>query len=186
MLGKHPYSNGLGPQRVLMSLVAIAAGALACKDTTTPNEVSKAGIPEARFTAGVGFSGATVGRGNAGTFHIKSKEAGDYDIDLKTKDNTDLLVTNLVVAAGGHSGWHSHPGPVLVIVKTGTMTLYDGNDPTCTGKPHPAGTVFIEEGGMVHIARNEGAVEATMTATSFLPAGGAGRVDAAAPGNCAF
>jgi quercetin dioxygenase-like cupin family protein len=166
--------------------VAIATGALACKDTTTPRQFSNADIGEPSFTVGVGFSGATVGRGNAGTFHIKSKAAGDYDIDLKTKDNTDLLVTNLVVAAGGHSGWHSHPGPVLVIVKTGTMTLYDANDPTCTGKPHPAGTVFIEEGGIVHIARNEGAVEGTMTATSLLPAGGPGRIDAAAPGNCAF
>lgn len=181
MLRKHPHSSLWA-----FIVVAIATGVLACRDTTTPRDFPKAAPRQASETMGVGFTGATVGRGNAGTFHIKSKDAGDYDIDLKTKDNTDLLVTNLVVAAGGHSGWHSHPGPVLVIVKTGTMTLYDGNDPTCTGTPHPAGTVFIEEGGRVHIARNEGAVEATMTASSFLPAGGPGRVDAAAPGNCAF
>jgi quercetin dioxygenase-like cupin family protein len=205
MLSKHPHSTlwavirpvlftkegnmmvagWLRPHRVLVAVVVIATGALACRDTTSPSEFSNAGITEPRFTLGVGFSGATVGRGNVGTFHIKSK-ADDYDVDLKSKDNTDLLVTNLVVAPGGHSGWHSHPGPVLVVVKTGTMTLYDGDDPTCTGKPHSAGTVFIEEGGMVHIARNEGTIEATMVASSFLPAGGPGRIDAAAPGNCAF
>ena len=171
--------------RFLTAVVTIAAGALACADAATPRESSNAGITEPSFTLGVGFSGATVGRGNVGPFHIKSR-ADDYHVDLKSKDNTDLLVTNLVVAAGGHSGWHFHPGPVLVVVKTGTMTLYDADDPTCTGKPHPAGTVFIEEGGIVHIARNEGTVEATMVASSFLPAGGPGRVDAAAPGNCAF
>ena len=171
--------------RILMAVVAITTGALACRDTTSPTELSNAGITQPRFTVGVGFSGATVGRGNLGTFHIKSR-TDDYDVDLKSKDNTDVLVTNLVVAPGGHSGWHSHPGPVLVVVKTGTMTLYDANDPTCTGKPQPAGTVFVEEGGMVHIARNEGTIEATMVATSILPAGGPGRVDAPAPGNCAF
>ena len=179
MLSKHPRSH------LLAILFTVATGALACRDTTTPGEVSNAGIGEPRFTAAAGFTGATIGRGNAGTFHVKSKADG-YKVDLKTKDDTDILVTNLAVAAGGHSGWHSHPGPVLVVVKTGTLTHYDANDPTCTGKVYPAGTVFIEEAGDVHIARNEGAVEATMVATSFLPAGGPGRVDAPAPGNCAF
>ena len=49
---------------------------------------------------------------------------------------------------------------------------YEANDPTCTGTTYPAGTVLIEEAGDVHIVRNEGVVEATMVATSFLPAGG--------------
>jgi len=178
------FARLLRPHRVLIA-VAITAGALACNDTTTPTEFSNPVVGGPSFTLGAGFTGATVGRGNAGAFHSKSKADG-YDVDIKAKDDTDILVTNLVVASGGHSGWHSHPGPVLVVVKTGAVTHYDGNDPTCTGKLHSAGTVFIEQGGEVHIARNEGTVEATMVATSFLPAGGPGRIDAAAPGNCAF
>jgi quercetin dioxygenase-like cupin family protein len=205
MLSQHPHSNLwavvrpvpltkeanvmfaglLRPHRVLVAVVAIAAGALACRETTTPRESSNAGTGDPRFTLGVGFTGAPVGRGNVGAFHIKSKADG-YGVDLKSKDNTDILVTNLAIAPGGNSGWHSHPGPVLVVVKTGAITHYEANDPTCTGTPYPAGTVFIEEGGDVHIARNEGAVEATMVATSFLPAGGPGAIDAASPGNCAF
>jgi hypothetical protein len=39
---------------------------------------------------------------------------------------------------------------------------------------------------MVHIARNEGAVEATTVATYFAPKGAATRIDEPAPGNCAF
>jgi quercetin dioxygenase-like cupin family protein len=168
-----------------MAVVAMAAGALACRDATTPRELSNPGTGEPSFTPASGFSGAPIARGNVGPFHIKSKDGG-YDADFKSKDDSDLLLTNLAITPGGHSGWHYHPGPVLVIVKTGTTTLYHANDPSCTGTSYPAGSVFIEEGGMVHIARNEGTVEVNMVATSFLPMGAPGRIDAAAPGNCAF
>jgi quercetin dioxygenase-like cupin family protein len=173
------------PHLAIVAAVAIATTALACRDATTPREFSPAGISEPSFTTAVGFTGATVGRGNVGAFHIKSK-TDTYSVDLKSKDNSDILVTNLAIAAGGHSGWHYHPGPVLVIVKTGAVTLYDENDPSCTGHRYIAGTVFVEEGGVVHIARNEGTVDETMVASSFLPAGAPGRIDAEAPGNCAF
>jgi hypothetical protein len=57
---------------------------------------------------------------------------------------------------------------------------------TCSGTRHPAGTVFIEEGGDVGIARNEETGETTVVATFFVPAGGPTRIDAPAPGNCAL
>jgi len=90
------------------------------------------------------------------------------------------------VAPGGHSGWHFHPGPVLVVVKTGTITFYMGDDPSCSPHVHPAGTTFFENGGMVGIARNEGSANATVVATFFVPAGSPTRLDADAPGNCPF
>lgn len=181
MLTRHPHSN----LRAIMAMVAVATGALACKDTTTPKEVSKAGIPEPSFTAAVGFVGTLNGRGNLGAFHIKSKADG-YDVQLKSKDNTDIVVTDIVVTPGGHSGWHFHPGPVLVVVKTGAITFYHGNDRTCTGTRYAAGTAFIEADAEVGIARNEEAVETTVVATFFVPMGGPTRIDAPAPGNCPF
>ena len=54
---------------------------------------------------------------------------------------------------------------------------------------HAAGTAFIEEGGVVGIARNEGEAHAKVVATFFVPAGGAStRIDAAESGgrNCPF
>ena len=174
----------LRPHRVLVAVTVVATGALACKDTTTPKEFSKA-VPDPSFTAAVGFVGTPIGRGNLGPFHIKSKANG-YDVDLKSKDNTDIGVSSIVIAPGGHSGWHFHPGPVLVVVTSGTVTFYHGSDRTCTGVRHPAGTVFAEEGGDVGMARNEGTVEAKVVATFFVPAGGPTRIDAAAPGNCSF
>jgi hypothetical protein len=179
------FAGWLRPHRVLVAVVAVATGALACKDTTTPKQLSTAGITEPRFTAAVGFASILNGRGNLGTFHVKSKVDG-YDVQLKSHDNTDIAVADIAVVPGGHSGWHYHPGPVLVVVKTGAITFYHGNDPTCTGTRHPAGTVFIEADGVVGIARNEEAVETTIVATFFVPAGSPTRIDAANPGNCTF
>jgi hypothetical protein len=170
--------------------VASAALALvACADRPTgPNGPGANGgdgnVLKPGFTSANGFTSTLVGRGNLGTFHIQSK-AG-YDVELKSHDNTDIAVANIVVTPGGHSGWHYHPGPVLVVVKTGTITFYMGDDPSCTPQVHPAGSTFLENGGMVGIARNEGTVDATVVATFFVPAGSPTRIDAAAPGNCAF
>ena len=178
-------SGWLRPRRVLVPLVAVATGALACSDTTKSKEFSHAGITEPNFTLAVGFTSTLIGRGNLGTFHLQSKFDG-YDVELKSHDNTDIAVANIAVVPGGHSGWHKHPGPVLVVVKTGALTFYHGDDPTCSPTLHPAGTTFLEEGGRVGIARNEGAVEATTVVTFFVPAGSPTRIDAAAPRNCAF
>jgi quercetin dioxygenase-like cupin family protein len=175
----------LRPHRVLVAVVAVVTGVLACKDTTTPKQFSTDGIAEPRFTAAVGFTSTPIGRGNLGTFHSQS-HANGYQVALESHNNTDIAVANVTITPAGHSGWHSHPGPVIVVVKTGTVTFYHGNDPTCTGTVHPAGTVFIEEGGDVGIARNEGAVEVNNVVTFFVPAGSPTRIDAANPGNCPF
>src|SRR3989449_3696211 len=105
----------------VMAMVGVATAALACRDTTTPREASNAGITKASFTAAAGFTPTVLARGNLGTFHIQSK-AGDYDAELKSHDNTDIVVVSIVVTPGGNSGWHYHPGPVLVTVKTGTRS----------------------------------------------------------------
>lgn len=175
-----------------LSFLSTAAAALvlvACGDRPTesnPTSSNGNGAPNGpSFTSAVGFTSTIEGRGHLGTFHVQSK-AGGYDVELKSHDNTDVVVANVVVVPGGHSGWHYHPGPVLVVVKTGTITFYMGNDRSCTPQVHAAGTTFIEEGGMVGIARNEGAIDATVVATYFVPAGSPPRIDAAAPGNCPF
>ena len=198
------FAAWLRPHRVLMAVVAVAAGSLACRDTTTPKEFAKAVTTEPSSTKGVGFTSTVVGRGNLGAFNLRCKADGNdgqveshdntdgestpdgYCARLQSKDNTDIVVANIAITPGGTSGWHSHPGPVLVVVKTGVLTIYHGDDPTCSPTLHPAGTAFTEEGGVVHIARNEGAVDATTVATFFVPVSAPQRIDEALPGNCAF
>jgi quercetin dioxygenase-like cupin family protein len=44
----------------------------------------------------------------------------------------DVYVVTNTVLPGGNSGWHTHAGPSIVAVKSGTATVYDGDDPSCT------------------------------------------------------
>ncbi|HXF37400.1 MAG TPA: cupin domain-containing protein [Actinomycetota bacterium] len=63
----------------------------------------------------------------------------------------------MTVQPGGFTGWHSHPGPAIVVVQEGTFTYYDGEDPTCTPLEYGPGEAFVDLGqGHVHSARNEG------------------------------
>jgi quercetin dioxygenase-like cupin family protein len=119
------------------------------------------------------------------------------EIDLKTHTNDDKItikttglsdvynVTN-IVNPGGYSGWHSHPGPTLVSVKSGTATVYHGDDPDCTPHVIPAQRGFVEPAGLVHIVRNEGAVDLELHAFQVIPQGAARRIDQPDPGNCSF
>jgi hypothetical protein len=73
-------------------------------------------------------------------------------------------------------------------VKSGSFTLYDAHDDTCTGTPYSAGQVFVDSGyGHVHIGRNEGATNTELYVTYLdVPAGAAPRIDAPDPGLCTF
>ena len=74
------------------------------------------------------------------------------------------------IAPGGSFGWHSHPGPNTVVVKSGALTLYDGDDPSCTPEVIQAGSGFVDDGGHLHLVRNEGSVETVVYVTSLVPA----------------
>ncbi len=101
----------------------------------------------------------------------------------------ETVIQQIVIAPGGQTGWHTHPGPVVVLIKSGQMSFYDGDDPTCTARIYSANQSFIDSGqGNVHIARNESHSEnLELWATYFdVPPGLAFRIDAPAPGNCSF
>ena len=55
-------------------------------------------------------------------------------VKLKTKGPIEVADQVLTIQPGGHTGWHSHPGPVLVVIKSGTFTLYNGYDEDCKGQ----------------------------------------------------
>ncbi|MEA2609864.1 MAG: hypothetical protein QOJ75_2107 [Chloroflexota bacterium] len=113
-------------------------------------------------------------------------KTGDWKVDLRTKGDSNVIVTENVVAPGGSFGWHSHPGPSLSVVKSGTLPFYRGDDPTCTPEIYPAGDVLIDPGNAVHIGRNEGSVDLVLIVTRLVPAGAMARIDEPNPGNCGF
>jgi len=102
---------------------------------------------------------------------------------INTKGASHLYVLQNTVVPGGTFGWHSHTGPSLVIVVSGTATEYEGNDPTSTPHFHTAGTTFVDSGeASGHLVRNDGAVNLVVTVVRRVPEGVVQRVDVPNPG----
>ena len=59
-------------------------------------------------------------------------ETSAFAVKIRARDPSDVYVVRNIVAAGGHSGWHTHPGPSVVSVVRGIATVYHGDDPSCT------------------------------------------------------
>ncbi len=160
-------------------------GFVAC-DGTSPSTVPT-GVPDAgvRLTPASGYGAvAPPVRANVGSFYVHMND-DKFNVQLHAQDNTDIVVGSAVAIPGGHTGWHYHPGPAFVLVKSGVVTVYSADDPSCTGKVYSAGQAFIE-GSTPHILRNEGQVDAQLSAAFLVPAGIPQRVDAADPGTCSF
>ena len=135
----------------------------------------------ARATPPKGFSTPfLVGPATLDEIHVVS-ETPDYGVQIKTRGLSDGYAAEIVIASGGDSGWHSHPGPVFVLVKSGTASLYHADDPTHTPAVYPAGTGFVEGVGDVHIVRNEGDTDLDLAAFFLVPQGAPRRIDQPQP-----
>ena len=110
--------------------------------------------------AGVGVIAtfATVALASHDPFNFTTTPLGTGDLfnDVKvnsdrvkfqTKDPTDVRVARIDIAAGGRSGWHHHPGIVIVTVASGSVTFMHSD---CSSKTYgpglPDGAVFVEGG----------------------------------------
>ncbi len=178
------------PLKVLIRAVTLG-GAFAAILAIFPT-VAVATPPEGIVSAPVFARGAFADRTNV-KFSIK--ERGECRDFIYARNAKDTVIQQIVIAPGGHTGWHSHPGPVVVVVTSGQLSFYDSEDPTCTVRTYYAGQTFVDSGqGHVHIARNEGSVNLELWATYFdvppvdpnVPGSGSPRIDKPAPGNCSF
>ncbi len=124
-------------------------------------------------------------RGTLEDSQIVNSKSG---VHLKTKGSADVVTQQIVIAGGGHTGWHSHPGPVLVTIKRGALRIIYAGDERCQGTVYSAGDSFIDRGdATVHIARNESLLsEVELWATYLVPGtpGSAFRLDEPAAGTC--
>lgn len=136
-------------------------------------------------TPGSGVVSTPLGKGRIEDIAAQVK-TGDWKIDIDSKGVSDVAVTEHRLDPGDYFGWHSHPGPSIVVVRSGTLSFYRGDDETCTAIPRPAGTAFVDPGGTVHTARNEGTSEVVVLVTALMPTGAIGRIDEPNPGHCPF
>jgi quercetin dioxygenase-like cupin family protein len=114
------------------------------------------------------FTGTPIARGTTpGQFKIKLQDSSSP---------ADAAIVQVTQAVGGHSGWHAHPGPAVVIVKSGELTIQQAKD--CSTATYTAGQVAIEPAGHVHIARNTGTTTLELwIAFLDVPVGANPRID---------
>jgi len=91
-------------------------------------------------------------------------------MNFHTKGDLRVVDQVLTVAPGGFVGWHSHPGPVLVVVKSGTFRSVQTD---CSYKDYAAGQVYVDQGaGHVHNAVNpSSSVNLEISITYLAPPG---------------
>jgi quercetin dioxygenase-like cupin family protein len=161
---------------VTLVLAALAGGAFATGAlATNPQGVTTLPLGVARFDSIDAQAKTDVDPGRA---------RDNWKARITTKGATDVHMIQNTIAPGGTFGWHSHPGPSLVIVKTGTATFYDADDPACAPHVVPTGSGFVDNGQDTHVVRNEGSVDLVTEVVSLVPAGFARRIDEPAPANC--
>jgi len=87
----------------------------------------------------------------AGSFHLTILSRGTLSepvhfntgaVKFQTKGSVDVATATVTLDPLSSSGWHEHPGVVLVTVKSGTVTFYDE---TCSAT-HPCRRDLIRRG----------------------------------------
>jgi quercetin dioxygenase-like cupin family protein len=98
---------------------------------------------------------------------------------------TDVTMAQITVVPGGSSGWHSHPGGAIIIVKQGELTVYRAIGSRCEISKYSAGQAFVERPGEVDQVINTGTVPYVLYVTfPRVPEGDSARIDEADPGTC--
>jgi len=92
-------------------------------------------------------------------------------IQLRTNGPKAMMTARITVEPGGSFGWHSHPGPVLVAVERGTFSLTQVENRRCKTHRFGPGEAFVEDGGRVHLGRNESGEKVRIFATFLARAG---------------
>jgi quercetin dioxygenase-like cupin family protein len=85
-------------------------------------------------------------------------------------NGAQLSVVSVEIPVGGREGRHTHPGPLIVYVQEGALTLdYEGK-PTVTYK---VGETFSVDAGKIHEGINNGNVPIKALASFVTPKGAA-------------
>jgi len=121
-----------------------------------------------------GFTNVPLARGT---------NVSDGTIPLQA--GTDVAMAQITVEPGGSSGWHSHPGGAIIVVKQGSLTVYSPVGPKCETTTYSAGQVFIERPGEVDDVLNTGTIPYVLFVTfPRVPQGDPARTDESDPGTC--
>ena len=114
----------------------------------------------------VGVTPTLIGRATYEPFKVETDSLVNFE--AKAKSHVDVVVRTHDYDAGGSTGWHTHPGPVLVNVIEGQLTFYEADDPTCTPHVVMEGQGYVDT-GRGHLARNETGLPAKDVSVILAP-----------------
>lgn len=157
----------------VLPLIAAGSGAWAAPTASAPT----ASAPASSGPVGLTFT--LLSRGTvAKPFKIKGN-----GVEIEAQGVTDVVVAGITLDPMGTSGWHVHPGPAVVTVTSGTVTLKSRD---CTRQTYTAGQTFIEKGTRDPAkASNAGSTTAQLVATFFVPTGANPLLTTTPPPACA-
>jgi quercetin dioxygenase-like cupin family protein len=95
------------------------------------------------------------------------------DIKITTQDAVDVATLEVTFAKGGGSaGWHIHPGPVFVVIKSGEISVWNED---CEKTVYGVGETFFEMGPEASmLVKNEDPdTDAVVVGTFIVPVGAA-------------
>jgi quercetin dioxygenase-like cupin family protein len=133
-------------------------------------------------------SAATPPAGLTSVLLARGIDRSHGTVALKFKSGTDIAMTQITVNPGGSSGWHSHPGGAVIIVKAGVLTVYRSVGRRCESTTYRAGQAFIERPREVDDVLNAGSTPYVLYVTfPGVPHGtdpADTRIDEPDPGTC--
>jgi quercetin dioxygenase-like cupin family protein len=134
----------LGPIVVISALITLLAGAALATPSTTD------------------FVGKSLVRASFGQLHAQHD---GVKVD-STQRKADVAVAKVTIGSGGSSGWHHHPGVLLVSVKSGAVTRYDHQ---CHKTVYKAGEGWVESHDEPMLVRNRSKGDAVLFVTYLVP-----------------
>jgi hypothetical protein len=159
--------KAIRPIALVIAMLAMLATILGVISIAMP-------LGSVQATPGSGISSELLGRATLDPFRINQPP----DFLIQSKGEKDVAIQKVTISPGGHTGWHTHPGPILAIVTEGQIkhtrfTEKDGCIEHVFGPGAPE-QAFVEIPNQVHSARNEGNIDAVLyIAPLNIPVGGA-------------
>jgi quercetin dioxygenase-like cupin family protein len=154
------------PLALVIAMLAVLAIVLGVIGVAVP-------LGSVQASPGSGISLENFGQATLEPFRINQPP----NFLIESKSEKEVSIEKVTISPGGHTGWHTHPGPILAIVTEGQIkhtrfTEKEGCVERVSGLGE-AEQAFIETPNQVHMARNEGDVDAVLYITRFnIPVGG--------------
>ena len=152
------------PHKTLISAVAIMALAF----TSSGRATEPSGV----------VSNVLLAQGRTVTsLREKIKVGAEWTVALEDNGQSEMYFQDLVIGSGGYTGWHSHPGLLLITMKEGSIDFYNKD---CVKTTYTAGQSF-SEGADPHALMNAGSVNARLLVAYIIKSGEPRRIERSQP-----